>query len=223
MFDRLRRRFHQARLADPAYQFLFEPGPPDEVVSIDCETTGLNPKTDEIVAVAAVVVRANRILTSERFEAIVRPETKPTSASIKVHQLRETDVREGRSMDDILPDLLRFIGGRPVIGYYIDFDMAMLDKYVAGFLRTRLPNRRIEVSEMYYAIKYKGAPPGSVVDLKFVSILSDLGIASLGQHDALKDAVMTAMIYLQLRDLQERAVRLKRARSQEHVQAPVAA
>ena len=70
MLGPLRRLAYRATLGDHRYRFLFEPGPPDELVSLDCETTGLNPRTDEVVAVAAVRIRGNRILTSERFEAV---------------------------------------------------------------------------------------------------------------------------------------------------------
>jgi DNA polymerase-3 subunit epsilon len=39
----LRNLFYRVSLGNPAYRFLFQPGPPDEVVVIDSETTGLNP------------------------------------------------------------------------------------------------------------------------------------------------------------------------------------
>jgi DNA polymerase-3 subunit epsilon len=213
MYDWVRRLFYRASLGDHSYPYLFEPGPPDEFIALDCETTGLNPRVDDIIAIAAVKIRGNRILTSERFEAIIRPDRKPTSASIKVHQLREQDVESGAMMFRILPDLLRFIGGRPIIGYYIDFDIRMLDKYVLRQIQTKLPNPRLEVSEMYYACKYKGAPLNTLYDLRFSSILADLGIPSLGQHDALNDTLMTAMIYLQLRDMLDRGVRISRPRA----------
>ena len=213
MYDWVRRLFYRASLGDHSYLYLFEPGPPDEFIALDCETTGLNPRVDDIIAIAAVKIRGNRILTSERFEAIIRPDRKPTSASIKVHQLREQDVELGAMMFRILPDLLRFIGGRPIIGYYIDFDIRMLDKYVLRQIQTKLPNPRLEVSEMYYACKYKGAPLNTLYDLRFSSILADLGIPSLGQHDALNDTLMTAMIYLQLRDMLDRGVRISRPRA----------
>src|SRR5215213_7839116 len=213
MYDWVRRLFYRASLGDHSYLYLFEPGPPDEFIALDCETTGLNPRVDDIIAIAAVKIRGNRILTSERFEAIIRPDRKPTSASIKVHQLREQDVESGAMMFRILPDLLRFIGGRPIAGYYIDFDIRMLDKYVLHFIEAKLPNPRIEVSSMYYALKYSGAPPGTVHDLRFASMLADLGIPSLAQHDAFNDAVMTAMMYVQLRDMQKRGARISRART----------
>ena len=147
------------------------PGPADEVLVLDCETTGLNPRIDEVIAVAAIVIRGSRIMTSEAYKAIVRADRVPTSESIKVHRLRARDVAEGRPMHEVFPELLRFIGGRPIVGYYVDFDVRMLDKYIFRYIEAKLTNRRIEVSEIYFALKYGGAPPGTVLDLRFQSIL----------------------------------------------------
>lgn len=210
----LQRLFWRASLGDHAFRFLFEGGPADEVISLDCETTGLDPRRDEILAIAAVLVRGNRILLSERFEAMVRPEFREASAdSIKVHRLRRRDVADALPMRRVLPDLLRFIGGRPLVGYYIDFDLRMLDKYALDLLETKLPNRRIEVSALYYERKYGDAPPGTSFDLRFATMLADLGIPPLEQHVALNDAVMAAMAFLQLRDLKQRGVRIRRERA----------
>ena len=215
-----RRLLYRAMLRNPAYRFLFEPGPPGEVVSLDCETTGLNPWLDDVIAVAAVQVRGNRILTSERFEAIVRVERPPSAESIKVHGLREHDLDAGRPMDEVLPELLRFIGGRPILGYYIDFDFRMLNKYVWRQLGTRLPNERIEISGLYFDRKYGNAPQLTSYDLRFATIVEDLGIPMLRQHDAYNDALMSAMIYLQLHDLQQRGSRIQRANQPPNVPPP---
>jgi DNA polymerase-3 subunit epsilon len=207
------RLFYRASLADHSYKFLFRPGPEGEAVSLDCETTGLDPRADDVVAVAAVRIRGDRILLSERFEATVRPEdARSSAAAIKIHRLRERDVEGARPIHRVLPELLRFIGGRPLVGYYIDFDVRMLDKYALWLLQTKLPNPRIEVSSLYYERKYGNAPPGTSIDLSFAAILRDLGIPPLEQHDALNDAVMAAMIYLELRDRKARGVRIRRER-----------
>ena len=77
----LKRWFHYFSLGDQSFRFLFEPGPPDEVVVVDCETTGLDVAKDDIITIAAVKVRGNKILTSEKFEAIARPEAKMKAAA----------------------------------------------------------------------------------------------------------------------------------------------
>lgn len=218
----LRNLFYRATLGDHEYRFLFEPGPPDEVVVLDCETTGLNPRIDEVIAIAAIVVRGSRIMTSNAYRAVIRSDRIPPSESIKIHYLRAHDVAQGRPMHKVLPELLRFIGGRPIVGYYVDFDVRMLDKYVLRHIEAKLPNRRIEVSEIYFALKYSGAPPGTVLDLRFQAILADLGIPSLGQHDAFNDALMTAMMYVQLRDMRQRGARIGRERTVRQ-EAPIGA
>jgi len=88
----IKRLFHQASLGDQSYRFMFRPGPADEVVAIDCETTGLDVRTDDIITIAAIKIRGNRILTSERFEATVRPDAGMRAEGIKVHRLRQADV-----------------------------------------------------------------------------------------------------------------------------------
>ncbi len=217
----IKRPFQLAMLKEPAFRFLFEPGPPDEAVSIDCETTGLNPRKDDIVTIAAIRIRGARILTSESFEATLRPEARMRPDAIKIHRLREADVANGRAMRHVIPDFLRFIGGRPLVGYYLDFDVAMLNRHVRRFLGVELPNQRIETSALYYERKYGDAPPGTQVDLRFASLLNDLKLPVLDQHDAYSDALMTAMAYVALRDLKERDVRIERQRSKgvQHFEA----
>ena len=206
----IKRPWHRRRLKDPDYAFLFDEPPPEEYVSFDCETTGLDRSRDDIVSIAAVRIKGNRILTSQKFEAFVRPTARINPEAIKVHRLRESDVASGRALADVLPKFLRFIGSRPLVGYYLEFDCAMVDRYLRSWLRIELPNPRIEVSGLYYNLKYGDAPPGSHVDLSFPSILADLDLPRLDQHDAYADALMTAMIYLRLRDLAERGQRIKR-------------
>jgi DNA polymerase-3 subunit epsilon len=213
MLAALKRGLYLRLLRDPSYRFLFEPPLQGEAVSIDCETTGLSVRRDDIVAVAAIRISGNRILTSERFEATVRPRARLKPDAIKVHRLREQDVAQARTMEEVLPDLLRFIGSRPLVGFYLKFDIAMLNKHVWRMLGIELPNQQIEVSGAYYQRKYGDAPPGTQVDLRFASILEDLGLPALGQHDAYSDALMTAMMYLTLEDLKARDIRIPRLRA----------
>ena len=211
MFPRvLKRLFHQVTLGDQSFRFMFDPGPEDEFVAIDCETTGLNVRTDNVIAIAAIKIRGNHILTSDHFEAIVRPESDMRAEAIKIHRLRQSDVEQAPLIWKNVRSFLQFIGGRPLVGYYIDFDVAMLDKYILPIVGIELPNKRIDVSRLYYERKYGDAPPHTSIDLSFAAILRDLGIPARAQHDAFDDALMTAMMFVQLRDLAERGVRIPR-------------
>ena len=213
MLHAIRRRVDRYLLRDPDFRFLFERPAPGEAVAIDCETTGLDTRRDDIVSVAAVPIHGSRILASQRFEATVRPSTRMKAEAIKVHRLREGDVASGRRMEEVLPELLRFIGSRPLVGYYLEFDIAMINKPMRRLLGIELPNARIEVSSLYYERKYGDASQGAQVDLRFAAIRVDLGLPALDQHDACSDALMTAMMYVCLADLKQRGVRIRRQRA----------
>ena len=86
----------------------------------------------------------------------------------------------------------------------------MIDRYLRRWLGIELPNPTIEVSELYYERKYCDAPPGRTSISRFAAILRDLDLPLLDQHDAYADALMTAMIYLALRDRKARGVRIGR-------------
>jgi len=97
----------------------------------------------------------------------------------------------------------------------------MLNKSILILIGIELPNPRIEVSKLYYERKYGDAPPNTTIDLSFAAILEDLGIPRLAQHDAFNDAVMSAMMYVALRDLKDRGVRIARPRTRGAIFNPI--
>ena len=210
MISWIRPKIDRLLLADRNYAFLFQPDKSGEIVSLDCETTGFNPMADDVISIAAVKIRGTRILASQAFRALIRPGAPMEASAIKVHQLRQQDVARGRTMREVLPDFLRFIGSRPLVGYWIAFDVRMLNKYLFSLLNVHLPNRRIDVSKLYYDRKFGSAPPGTRIDLRYATILADLGLPSGAQHDAFEDALGAAESYLVLEDMRERGVRLPR-------------
>jgi DNA polymerase-3 subunit epsilon len=212
MLRRIRRAIDHLLLADRNYGFLFEPDETDEVVSIDCETSGFDILADDVVSIAAIKIRGSRLLVSQAFQAVVRPGAAMEVSAIKVHRLREQDVAGGQTIRQFLPDLLRFIGSRPLVGYWIAFDVRMLNKYLFSMLNIHLPNRLIDVSELYYERKYGRAPPGTPIDLRYGAILADLGLPKLPQHDALNDALVAAEMYVMLEDMRRRGIRIPRGR-----------
>ncbi|WP_456430010.1 3'-5' exonuclease [Nitratifractor sp.] len=202
MISSLKKAWQKHRLKDPKYAYLFEPYQGDEVVVLDTETTGMDPRKDEVLSIGAVKVRGNRILLSEAFEAWLKPKGKISEESIKIHGIRRVDLERGEEPEAVIPRLLDFVGNRPLAGYYIRFDQRMLSAYTRKILGVDLPNELIELSEMYYR-RYRKSSPHEFVDLKFDTIMETLDLPRLGKHDALNDAVMSALIYLKLKTMPE--------------------
>jgi DNA polymerase-3 subunit epsilon len=195
-----RRRWRLHRLRDPRWRFLLDPPPADEWVAIDCETTGLNVQTDEVVSIGAVRICGNRLLTSQRLELLVKPQRPVSPGSIRVHQLRERDVASGLPPQEAATRLLDFIGSRPLVGYYLEFDVAMLNRLVLPLTGIRLPQRCIEVSGLYYDLQFR-ANPDQWIDLRFATLMRELGLPTRDAHQALNDALMAGLAFVKLRAL----------------------
>lgn len=198
----LRRRWLSVRLADPRFAFMLDPPPADEWVALDCETTGLDTRRDRIVAIGAVRIVGNRLMTSQRLELLVRPERSLDVAAIKVHRLRERDVARGMAPEQAMRLLLDFIGSRPLVGYYLEFDVAMINREIRSMTGVGLPQPKIEVSALYYDFMNRQRPANErdgPMDLRFATIMSDLALPARDAHDALNDAVMAGLVFLKLR------------------------
>jgi DNA polymerase-3 subunit epsilon len=191
-------------LADPHFAFMYDAPPDGEWVALDCETTGLDVKRDRIISIGAVRIVGTRLLTSQRLELLVRPERALKADSVRVHRLREQDVAQGMDPEQAMRRLLEFIGSRPLVGYYLEFDVAMVNREIWPLLGVGLPQPKIEVSSMYYDFKNRQRPlheRGGAIDLRFATMMNDLALPLRDAHDALNDAVMAGLAFLKLRRL----------------------
>lgn len=191
------------KLKDSNYHFLFEPPQRAGVVSLDCETTGLDVNKDEIISIGAVRIINNQILTSERLQLKLKPTQRIEAEAIKVHQLRNCDVKDGLEPIEAMKQLLIFIGSSPILGYYLEFDMALINRMVQPWLGIKLPNQQLELSTLYYDQKI-GLIPQQRLDLRLSSICTALNVPDLGAHDAYTDALTVAIAYVKLKQTNQK-------------------
>ncbi len=177
---------------------MFKPYTGDEVISLDCETSGLDPKNDAIISVGAVRVQGCRILTSEALDIKLGPPERLDPESVMVHRLRKLDLEGGLPVGEAMGQVLEFVGNRPILGYHVAFDTAIIDQHIWPLYGFRLPNRRIELADLY--LKRCGRPgSGLEADLRLETIAGRLGMpVPRGRHTALMDAVFTAALYVRL-------------------------
>lgn len=194
----IHQHYYRRRLKDKRYDFLYEDHP-DELVSFDCETTSLTVSEAQIISIGAVKIRGNRILTSDTFEILIKPDGLMQATNVTIHGLRPKDLSNGATIETALEQFLHFVGGRPLVGYFLEYDVAMVNKFLKPMLGIKLPQPQIEISRLFHAQETKNKYYDSYVDLTMAGMVKALDIPDLPRHDALNDAINVAMMYLVLK------------------------
>lgn len=95
-------------------------------VSIDLETTGLNPKLDKIIEIGAVRVVDGE--PTERFATFVNPGRKLEERIIELTGIHDEDLQDAPTIEEVLPSLMEFLGDSVLLGHSILFDYSFLKK-----------------------------------------------------------------------------------------------
>lgn len=198
-----RHAWSKFRLSDSAYQFLFESPPDQDWVCFDCETTGLDPKKDKIISLSAIKIRGTEILTSQALNLKFKQHKSINPESIVIHRLRNVDIESGIEEREAIKQFLEFVGSRPLVGYYLEFDVAMVNSILKPWLGITLPNPQMDISSFYSQLFYKPLlrAEHEVFDLSFNTMLQKCGVPQLSAHDAFNDALMTAMLSVKMQSL----------------------
>ena len=166
-------------------------------MSLDLETSSLDPGTAEILSIAAVPVRGRQALLSERFERVVRGGAPVDREAVKYHRLRPIDVEHGLPPAEAVSELRAWLGGRPLLGYCPGFDCTMLEKAL-GDPGATIAVRRYDLRELYrrrLLQRNPDAAPPQALD----AILAALDVPVAGRHTALGDATAVALAFLGLK------------------------
>ncbi|HCH32595.1 MAG TPA: 3'-5' exonuclease [Oceanospirillaceae bacterium] len=170
-----------------------------ELVSLDIETTSLDVAKASVLSIGAVVIRGNRVLTSEKLSLTIAPPVELPRESVKIHKLRRIDLDAGIPLAQALEQLLLFVGNRPIVGYNIAYDVAVLDRHMRPSLGFGLPNMTLDVMQMYRKKATMSGASEFQLDLSFAAIAGALSVPILGRHTALGDATTTALIYVRMK------------------------
>lgn len=98
----------------------------DTYISIDLETTGLNPKQDRIIEIGAIKVVEGK--TVDSFSALVNPGCSLEERIVELTGIRDEELRDVPYIEEIFPELEEFLEDLPLLGHSILFDFSFLKK-----------------------------------------------------------------------------------------------
>lgn len=178
------------------------PVPVDEErwVVVDVETTGLDPGTDELLAIAGVALRIDwvggraAIEPADSFEVVVQLDN-PTldRANILLHGIGMQRQREGVPPVPALDAFAAFVGKSPLLAFHAGFDEAVLRRTCKRHQGRALTNPWADI-EFLCAASFGEVAAGGSLD----HWMEHLGIECARRHQAAADAMAEAEILLRL-------------------------
>jgi DNA polymerase III subunit epsilon len=156
-------------------------------VVVDVETTGLDPRRDEIVSFAGVPIDHGRIVAREAVRGLVRPVDPPAWSSVEIHGLRTADLAAAPPAAEALAPLVSLLaGGTPVA------HAAWVERAFLGLQR-----RILDTATLWRAlcIERGDGDPGW---RPLWEVAEGLGLPAHRPHDAEGDALTTAQAFLAL-------------------------
>lgn len=103
-------------------------------VSIDLETTGLNPKTDKIIEIGAVKVIDGQVV--ETFQTYINPGRKLEDRITELTGISQEQVDSAPVIAEVFPQLEVFLEDLPLLGHRILFDYSFLKKAAVDLKKT---------------------------------------------------------------------------------------
>ena len=161
--------------------------------AIDVETTGLNLKDDEIISIGAVQIHKGRIKAENNFYREVRPLQLPSIPSLRIHGLRGIDLESVAPIESVIPDLVAQIGGRVLIAHAAWIEDAFLRRHLRGLTFSK---QMIDTAALARALGYSAGVNGREPSLESLARRRDLPVYA--PHNALGDALTTAVVFLAL-------------------------
>lgn len=180
-----------------------EPYAGDEIVVLDCETSIFDKRKAELLSVAAVRIKGQEVCLSQALNLTIASDAKTDPVAVRVHHLRHEDRQGGVSLEEAIELLLEFIGNRPICGFYIAYDRAILNRYIKGFYRFTLPNKFLDVGDIYID-KTHPLLLGVEHQVTFEQLAKDLSVPIIERHTALGDVITTALMYIKLVEFDKR-------------------
>lgn len=154
---------------------------PDTYVVIDIETTGLDPRFDEIIELAGIEY-TNGIETG-RFQTLVNAEVDDFITELT--GITNEMLKVAPQIDEALPRFRDFIGANIVVGHNVNFDINFIYDYSDYLGLTCFSNDFVDTMRISRRL-YK-----DLENHKLSTLINHLGVGGTVEHRALSDCVNT--------------------------------
>lgn len=164
----------------------------EAVIVLDLETTGLSPDRHAITEIAAVKLVNGELVDS--FETLINPQRKIPRFITKLTGIDDEMVKDAPLIDEVLPDLDKFIRGHIMVGHNISFDYRFLSANFDKHLGMRMDNNLVCTAKLARRIL------PDLPSKKLVSVGEYYNYTNENAHRAMADVNATTYIFHKMKE-----------------------
>jgi DNA polymerase-3 subunit epsilon len=171
---------------------------PQRWIVLDVESSGLNPRSDHLLAIAAVAVevsadfRRASIIIGDSYEAVLKQDLPSHKDNILIHHIGAQAQAEGRPPVEVLEEFRQWAGNCPLLAFHAPFDEAMINRAYSLFGLKGLQNEWLDIEPL---AKITGVNP---IIRSLDEWLGHFGIECAIRHQAAADTFATAELLMRL-------------------------
>ena len=163
-------------------------------IVFDTETTGLSPANGDRLVEIGCVELVNRVETGRTYHAYFNPGRAMPSEAEAVHGLSERFLADKPAFDELVEEMLEFIGDSPLVAHNASFDFAFINHELGHCGRPTVCHSRMVDTLAIARQKFPGAKHSLDALCARFGVDRSLRI----KHGALIDAQLLAQVYVEL-------------------------
>lgn len=161
----------------------------------DLETTGLSPRFDHIIEFGAQIVHNRECVKS--LQMFIKPPVELSAFTTELTSIREDDVRDAKTFEECVDEILDFIGDKILVAHNATFDYGFLNAELKRIGRKPLRNPVIDTLDLARSMfDRKAYRLGNLA--RQYGIAYEEGGDSGGAHRADYDANVLAQVFMNM-------------------------
>lgn len=164
----------------------------DNYVLVDIETTGLSPRTDEIIEIGAIKVKENKII--DTYNTLIKIDRNLNPFITKLTGITDKMLETGKETDKALEEFVNFTGNEIIMGHNVNFDINFIYDKCLSYLDYYLSNDFVDTMRIAKHIL------PDIQNYKLGTLANYFGVDYRSAHRGLKDVEITYEVYNKLKD-----------------------
>jgi len=167
-----------------------------DIVSLDIETTGLNPNKDRIVSIGLVQIEGLGIKLDSCWHQIINANKNLSAQSVVIHQITDDQSETGMSINEAIPKLLERLSGKVMLVHNAKVEQGFINKICQTLYGCDFIIPTIDTQALAKRSLDRHDSPYKTNDLRLFNLRKSFNMQSYKAHNALMDAIATAELFL---------------------------